>query len=503
MEKKYLFIFIFFIFFVVCRANSINDTAGIRQPAVSGKFYPSKPIKLRKMVDGYLNVKVKKAEENKEIMGIIVPHAGYIYSGQTAGYGFSLVRGKTFDTVVILGSSHYDFLERPTTCGFRKWTTPLGLINVDLQLLKELKSKFEIDINNNIFVPEHSLEVELPFLQRTLKGEFKIFPILINEFRIEKIKRFAVKLAQIFKNKNNILFVISTDMSHYFRAEVAEKMDKKVNQAIINRDYKMLEKLLKTKEGQLCGEGGVMLGLLTLKEMGADEIIKLHYSHSGMVTGDNSGVVGYGAFGIYKTKGPRKGVRPKRQEKQMGLNDQQKIKLLEIARKTIETYIREGRKIEINVEDEELKVERGVFVTIHKNGRLKGCIGNIMPINKLYLAVQEMAIQSSTNDPRFTAVNEDELNNIEIEISVLTVPRKVENVEDIVMERDGVIVKNGFRQGVYLPQVATETGWSREEFLSSLCYSKAGLSPDAWKDKSTQLFNFQAEVFSEKEMGVK
>lgn len=500
--KKYLTVFVVFMSLVAC-GTATSDTVSqdkVRRPAVSGQFYPGSPGKLKSMVDRFLNVKPGVDLKGKEITGIIVPHAGYVYSGATAGYGFSAVKGKKYSTVILLGPSHHSYLGKPCICDFNEWSTPLGKVKVDYTLFNEITSKTNINVNNNIFEPEHSLEVELPFLQRALKGEFKILPILINEFRIEKLKPHAEKLARILKNKKDVLFVMSTDMSHYFKAHIAEKMDKKVTQAMVNNDLETLEKLLTTDQGQLCGAGGVMLGLLTLNELGADEILELHYSHSGMVSGDNLRVVGYGAFAVYK----RKGSLPTAQkEEKMGYSDQQKIKLLEIARKTMKNYVREGKKIEIDVDDEELKEERGVFVTLHKDGNLRGCIGNIMPVNKLYLAVRDMAIQSSSKDRRFSPVRENELDDIEIEISVLTVPEKVDSADEVVLGRDGVIVKKGFRQGVYLPQVADETGWSKEEFLSSLCYSKAGLPADAWKDSDTEIYTFQAEVFNEKKLGIR
>jgi len=421
MKKYLLAVFVILITVVACGTSDTVSQDNVRKPAVSGSFYPGKTDELKKMVDKFLDAAPKADLSGKEIVGIIVPHAGYVYSGPTAGYGFSAVKGKKYSSVILLGSSHRDFLGKPAGCDFKEWTTPLGTVKVDYELFDNIKHK--ININNNVFIPEHSLEVELPFLQNSLKGEFKILPILVNEFRIEYLKPYALELARILKDKKDILFVISTDMSHYYEAARAEQMDKRVIKAITDNDLKMLEELLITREGQLCGSGGVMLGLLTLSELGYDGIVELDYSHSGMITGDNSRVVGYGSFAVYKSK----------KERKMGYSNQQKVKLLEIARRTMETYVREGRKLEIDVDDEELKEERGVFVTLHKDGRLRGCIGNIMPVNKLYLAVRDMAIQSSTKDPRFSPVSEKELGDIEIEISVLTVPEKVSEPEEIIL----------------------------------------------------------------------
>ncbi len=180
------------------------------------------------------------------------------------------------------------------------------------------------------------------------------------------------------------------------------------------------------------------------------------------------------------------------------LNEKQKKILLGIARKTIEEYIRSRKIPEFNVDDPMLKEKRGVFVTLRKKGMLRGCIGYIMPLEELYKAVSQMAIQSSTGDPRFPPVVPGELAEVEIEISVLTVPKRIKSVDEIEMGKHGVIVKRGSNQGVFLPQVATETGWSKEEFLNRLCYDKAHLSQDAWKDKDTEIYTFSAQVFEEK-----
>ncbi len=177
-----------------------------------------------------------------------------------------------------------------------------------------------------------------------------------------------------------------------------------------------------------------------------------------------------------------------------------KKKLLNIARKSIEQYVKEGSRYEPRADEEALQKTRGAFVTLKSGPRLRGCIGSIITNEQLYLVVRDMAIQSAVSDPRFTPVSEDEIDNIEIEISVLSVPKKVKSAEEISIPGHGVIVKKAMRQGVYLPQVADETGWNKEEFLSSLCFDKAGLEPDAWKNPETELFTFCAEVFNEKEL---
>lgn len=184
------------------------------------------------------------------------------------------------------------------------------------------------------------------------------------------------------------------------------------------------------------------------------------------------------------------------------LNQSQQQELLKIARKTIESYIISGKTPDFIVTEPSLIEKRGVFVTLRKERSLRGCIGYIMPIEPLYRAVSKMAIESATGDPRFPPVTKDELSKLVIEISVLTIPERVKNLNDIFLGTHGVIVKKSGHTGVFLPQVATETGWSKEQFLAELCEQKAGLPADAWKDPDTELFTFSAQVFEESEPAV-
>jgi AmmeMemoRadiSam system protein A len=171
---------------------------------------------------------------------------------------------------------------------------------------------------------------------------------------------------------------------------------------------------------------------------------------------------------------------------------------LEIARSSIETYLKTGKKLEVGEKDPVLGQNMGAFVTLHEHGQLRGCIGNLIGQQPLYLTIRDMAVESATGDPRFAPVGLAELKDIEIEISALSPMQRVDSADKIEIGKHGVMVRRGFNSGVFLPQVATETGWSKEEFLDELCAQKAGLPADAWKDKSTELYVFTAEVFSEK-----
>ncbi len=181
------------------------------------------------------------------------------------------------------------------------------------------------------------------------------------------------------------------------------------------------------------------------------------------------------------------------------LTDDQKKIFLRIARQTIENYIKNERISTVQTDDPAFTQNGGAFVTIHSHGQLRGCIGMIEALKPLYETVIEMAIESATGDPRFMPLNENELKEIDLEISALSPKRRIKSIDEIELGKHGVIVKNGYHSGVFLPQVATETGWSKEEFMRNLCAGKAGLPPDAYKDKSTEIYIFDAEVFGEKE----
>jgi AmmeMemoRadiSam system protein A len=229
--------------------------------------------------------------------------------------------------------------------------------------------------------------------------------------------------------------------------------------------------------------------LLVAEKLGYDKIKELKYANSGDITGDKSRVVGYLSAAIYKENS-------KKEEKQM-LNEAQKKRLLEIARESITSYVRDGKRKQFTESDPVLNKEMGAFVTLHEHGDLRGCIGNMVGSGRLYSTVADMAIEAATGDPRFPRLSPKEVDAIKIEISVLSPLQKVKSAEEIKIPGDGVIVRRGFRSGVYLPQVADETGWKREEFLTSLCAHKAGLAPDAWKDPETELYTFTAQVFQE------
>ena len=464
-----------------------------RSPAVSGMFYPSNVSTLKDEVDKFLQRAEKEVIEGK-LIALIVPHAGYIYSGPVAAYAYKQLEGKKIDTVILIGPSHYVRFPGVSVGNYGYYQTPLGKVAVNTKLAERMMEGSKlIDFHPPAHQREHSLEVQLPFLQRILT-DFKILPLVIGSPALETCRGLSEVLLKETEGKN-ILLIASTDMSHYHPYDEACRIDNLTIKELEKLNPQSLYHKLVAEECELCGAGAVIATLFYAQAKAGNEIKILKYANSGDTGGDKRRVVGYLSAAIFTQKGRKEMIN----ENKDILNEQQKKRLLGIARKTIDEYITGGKKLDFTEDDPLLLKKMGAFVTIHKQGNLRGCIGNIIGQQPLYLTVRDMAIQSATADPRFPPVAPDELKDIDIEISALSEPKKVENIDEIKMGIHGVIVKKGYSSGVFLPQVATETGWTKEQFLSNLCAHKAGLSPEAWKDKDTELDSFTAQVFGELE----
>jgi AmmeMemoRadiSam system protein B/AmmeMemoRadiSam system protein A len=489
--KKSLFFSILFFFLLtnICFAQLI------KKPVVSGTFYPGSPKILSERIKQFLEWAEVEGQD-EDVLALISPHAGYDYSGGVAAYGYKLIKGKSFSTVIIIGPSHYVRFDGFSVYTQGGWQTPLGNVAVDSEMasaLLEYNPKFSF--YEPAFAREHSLEVQVPFLQMVL-DDFKIVPISTGSLSYENCQLLSEALLEVTKDRDDVLIIASTDLSHYHPYAKANEIDGLAISALKEFDPKSLYYKFVTQECEACGAAGVISTLLYVQAKGTNDFEVLKYANSGDVTGDRQRVVGYLSAAIYTKTGEDKMV-PENKEMSI-LNEEQKKRLLEIVRKTMNEYVTSGKRLDFTEEDTLLLKEMGAFVTIHNQGKLRGCIGNIIGRQPLYLTVRDMAIAAATEDPRFPALVPEELDEIDVEISVLTQPQKVENVDEIEMGVHGVIVKRGFASGVFLPQVATETGWTKEEFLSNLCSHKAGLDPLAWKDKDTELYSFTAQVFGEK-----
>lgn len=487
---------VFLILAISCQLLVSNSFAEeIKNPCASGTFYPDNPKELSQMIDTLLET-AKPNPIKGEIFALILPHAGYGFSGPTASFGYKLIKDKPYKTVIIIGSSHYYGFSGVSIYPEGVFRTPLGDVAVDREFAQKLLNKDkDIFFDRLAFSKEHSVEVQLPFLQKTL-SDFKIVPVVMGDCTLSCCKKFASLLKETIGNRQDVLVIASSDMYHGYDYEECSIIDNLTLSYLKNMDAEGLYYGLREAKLQLCGGFAVVATLLLAKDLGHNSLEGLNYTNSAIVTGKkNKGLwtVGYVSCAIDQEK-----AHQALDEEKAMLNKEQKRKLLEIARNSIETYLKTGKRLELREVDPVLLKEMGAFVTLRKDGELRGCIGNLVGREPLYLTVKDMAVEAAVGDPRFPSVELSELKDIDLEISVLSPMERISSIDKMQLGVHGVLVKKGFNSGVFLPQVATETGWSKEEFMSNLCAHKAGLSADAWKDKSTEVYIFTAEVFSEK-----
>ncbi len=469
----------------------------IQEPVVAGTWYPGNPSELKAQVVAYLD-KAAGGSVDGKIAAIVCPHAGFIYSGQVAAYSYGLLRGRKFDTVIVIGVSHrYPFrgVAVSDCAGFR---TPLGVMPVDGGLLSELTRR-EPRIKNlpEAFQSEHSLEIQLPFIQTVMPGA-RLVPLIIGDHDLSTCKWLADDLADCIRGKS-VLMVASSDLSHYHSYDTAREMDRRLLEKLSAMDPASLDECFSSGKCEACGRGPIITAMLTAKRLGANSCKILHYENSGDVTGDKNsprGVVGYAAAAFFKASSDRDAAEapPKKVGTDLGLSDQDRAQLHSIARRTVEATCRGEQTPPIRTSSPKLKEPRAAFVTLYKKGELRGCIGYVTARKPLADAVAEMAEAAALHDPRFKPVRPDELGDIKIEISVLTPIKKVNSPEEIEVGRHGLVISKDGTMGLLLPQVATEQGWDRNTFLEHTCL-KAGLPRNAWKEKGTEIYIFSAEVF--------
>jgi AmmeMemoRadiSam system protein B/AmmeMemoRadiSam system protein A len=463
----------------------------IRQPAVAGQFYPGDAKTLTKMVDSMLGAAEVPAISGT-VVGIQVPHAGYPFSGPTAARAFRLLQGMDSVTVVMLGTSHRVMLDKAAVYAKGAWRTPLGDVAVDEALAKAIlaQDEFLADMPT-AHAKEHSIEVEVPFLQRVL-GDFKIVPIMLLQPTFEQCERVGRAIATAAKGKKVVLLA-SSDLYHGDSYGDANRMDSAAVALMARFDPKAFHAALERNEAQACGGNAITALMVAAREMGADTAVVLAQTNSNDVTGERGGYcVGYSAVAFV--------AAGRREEESSELTELEQKSLLRIARSTLEGHIRSGKVPEAKPLTSRLGEKRGAFVTLHERGDLRGCIGYVEAVKPLYQAVSDMAVAASTEDPRFPPVRVEELDKIDIEITVLSPLRPLPSPDSVVVGKHGLVIRKGFRSGLLLPQVPVEQGWNREQFLTHTCL-KAGLPPNAYKQKDAQLFCFTGQVFGEKELG--
>lgn len=484
---------------------SASAPAALREPAHAGRFYPSDSKKLEAAVRAFLEDAVPPSGERP--VGLVAPHAGYVFSGQIAADAYRQAAGFEYDVVIVLATNHtVEPFPGVSVFGGDGYRTPLGLARADRGLARTLhEADPSFAYRPEAHAREHSEEVQIPFLQ-VLFPKVPVLSAVVGSAEPGVCKRFGQVLARALAGRKALL-VASTDLSHYPGWGDAVEADRRTLEAVVSLDADTLRSTLDREERRgrpglqtcACGEGSLLSLMEAAKALGARRGAVVSYANSGdTVFGELDRVVGYGAVVLTAGAGPSDttALNPPAAAEAVGpLPAADRETLLRLARRTLERYFATDTVPLPRPASPALRAERGAFVTLHEKGELRGCIGHMAQDTPLALTVSRMAIQAALHDTRFDPVRPEELPHLEIEISALTPFARVPGPGSVAVGRDGVLIRKGGRSAVFLPQVATEQGWGREELLTHLC-RKAGLPDDAWRGPC-ELFTFQAEVFGE------
>ena len=462
----------------------------VRPATQAGRFYDGNPQSLSHEVDSFLALHAKDAQYD-HVAALIVPHAGYYFSGNVAATAYmSLPKDKQYKRIFLLGPSHHEWLDGASVnTEADYYETPLGQVKVDREITLQLTSNADsvFSYQPKAHDREHCLEVQLPFLQRRFKEVPPIVPIIISTNDFRKLKQIAEALKPYFTDEN--LFIVSSDFSHYPSYEDACQVDAKTGKAVESGDVGQFIAALESnaKSGirnlatSACGELAIATLMLIMDSR--YEVKHLLYQNSGDIDDhDHSRVVGYHAFAILRGE-----------KKEFSLTDEDKSLLKKIAYDSIKDSL-DGKPVShLSPLPSHLSSKCGAFVSLHKQGRLRGCIGHFGEDVPLYEIVAEMARAAAFEDPRFLPVTRNELDDLDIEISVLTPMRRIQSLDEFELHRHGIYIRKGYRSGTFLPQVADEVNWTKEEFVGHCSQDKAGLGWDGWRD--AELYVYEAIVF--------
>ncbi len=463
-----------------------------RKPAYANTFYPGSESSLKHQLDLMFSKTVNKINDRKPI-ALIAPHAGYVFSGKVAASAYAQIPDNAkYERVFVLASSHNYRFKGAALYDAGNYETPLGEIEVDTKLASKLTESDKIFFRyDEAHLNEHSLEVQLPFLQYKLKHKFLLVPVILGTDNYIDCQKIAKALEPWFIPEN--LFVVSTDFSHYPSYQDAIDNDLATAQAICRNDPDELLSTLKRNERKylrglatsLCGWTSV-LSLIYMTHNKDVDYQKIDYQNSGdsEIYGDKDRVVGYWAIAICE------------REKIFSISIEEQKELLAKARNAISYYVQTGTipKLEPVVTDGVLKQKAGVFVSIYVDGDLRGCIGNFASDLYLNELVQKMAV-SAACDYRFDDLKQEELDKMKLEISVLSPLKKIKNIDEIQLGKHGIYIKKDLNSGTFLPQVADKTGWNITEFLGYCSRDKAGLGWDGWKE--AELYTYEAFIFKD------
>ncbi len=498
--------------------------AGIRAAAVAGSWYPDEPRHLTSQVEVMLEA-APPWQRTARLRALVVPHAGLRYSGPTAACGYLAVAPGAYQRVIVLAPSHRTPLRGVAVDPSSHYESPLGRMPVDQDALEWLTSQSGILCSQRPFVAEHAIEMQLPFLQHRLP-QATLVPVLVGESSDEA--DFAALAASIQPLLDDgTLLVVSTDFMHYGRAfgyvpftervpEQIHAFDAQALDALSRGSFTDFQAVLERTANTICGRRPLGLFLHLVPRHWCGEVRA--YTSSGEITGDWSHSVSYAALAFSEADDEparlaaaaeemlRQAARSGTTASVVGggagvatLTSAERQQLLRLARRSLEGVAGwpGGPADAPPTLPVALTAPRAAFVSLHRrrDGRLRGCIGWLEARGSLAEAVIENTAGAAVRDPRFEPVTAREVNELEIEISVLGPLLEVVDVEEIQIGRDGLVIVQEDARGILLPQVPVQLGWDRTAFLENVC-RKAGLPAGAWRHDAW-LRRFEAEVFSE------
>jgi AmmeMemoRadiSam system protein B/AmmeMemoRadiSam system protein A len=435
----------------------------IRRPVVAGQFYPASRSQLTQMIEGMID----PGAEKQEAIGAVMPHAGYPFSGPVAGATASRIKLK--ETCILLGPNHSGLGKPLSIMTEGTWQTPLGDVEIDTEMARKLlETSGHLQEDHLAHLQEHSLEVQLPFLQY-LKPDIKIVPVILSFAGGDVYKEIGVEIARVIKELDKEAVIIaSSDMTHYEPQESASSKDRQAIDAMLDLNEDALLKRVAELNISMCGYAPTVCLISAARALGAKKAELVKYQTSGDTTGDYSSVVGYAGIIIPAAMHP----------------------LVQLARDTVEAYVREGRTIRPPADiSPEMKEKAGVFVSLHEHGALRGCIGTFEPAKENVASeIISNAISSATKDPRFPPVSQEELKDLDYSVDVLTTPEQVKDASQLDPKKYGAIVECGWRRGLLLPDLE---GVDTVERQIDICRQKAGISPR----EPVNLYRFQVKRY--------
>jgi len=486
---------VLFSIFITMETFSQNKTTD-RQPVAAGRFYPADKGTLTRDITALFE-SCKKSPGGLNVRAIISPHAGYIYSGKTAASAYSTIpKNMVYKNIFIIGSSHIMYFDGASVYNSGDFITPMGKVPVNKDIANSLILKDKVfAFPTDAHAQEHSIEVQLPFIQYFFKDIPTIVPIIIGTDNENTVKKIAEALRPWFTPEN--LFIISSDFSHYPSYKDAVDIDKITAMSILSGNPKKFLATLSSNASRhipalatsMCGWTSG-LTLLYLAEGNNNLEMKLvDYSNSGDSPGTGKDeVVGYNAIVMLEKKS--NAIKVHVTDNSFSITEDEKKQLFSIAKNSIQSKLTGKTAVEQDEKSvtENLRKPFGAFVTLKINGNLRGCIGRFISSEPLYKVVQESAISSAFEDPRFSPLTKEEYKKTDIEITVLGPMKKIADINEIVLGKHGIYIKKGFNAGTMLPQVAIENGWTVKEFLGYTSRDKAGLGWDGWKDAEIYIY---------------